>query len=227
MRRVMPVHAIAAFMNHLRITEIFHSLQGEARTVGLPTVFVRLTGCPLRCGYCDSEYAFHGGERRTLASILEEVAALGARYVCVTGGEPLAQPNCQRLLTALCDADYNVSLETSGALPIEMVDSRVSVVMDLKTPGSGEVARNLYDNIAHLKDKDQVKFVLCDRQDYEWAKFKLDEYQLSQRVGEVLFSPSYGQLAAAELAGWILADRLLVRFQMQLHKQLWGDKPGH
>lgn len=223
----MPGQKTLNAMDHLRITEIFHSLQGEARTVGLPTVFVRLTGCPLRCGYCDSEYAFHGGERRTLESILAEVATFGARYVCVTGGEPLAQPACHRLLAALCDAGYNVSLETSGALPIEAVDPRVSVVMDLKTPGSGEMGRNLYANVAHLKHEDQVKFVLCDRQDYDWAKFKLDEYQLPERVSDVLFSPSYGQLAAAELAEWILSDRLPVRFQMQLHKQLWGDKPGH
>ncbi len=211
----------------LRITEIFHSLQGESRTVGLPTVFVRLTGCPLRCGYCDSEYAFHGGERRTIDAILQEVKSLGARFVCVTGGEPLAQPLCQQLLSALCDAGYEVSLETSGALSIEAVDPRVSIVMDLKTPGSGEMERNLYENIARLSAKDQIKFVLCNREDYDWARFKIDEYQLASRVGDVLLSPSYVDLAPSDLADWILRDRLPVRFQMQLHKQLWGDKPGH
>ena len=211
----------------LRITEIFHSLQGESRTVGLPTVFVRLTGCPLRCGYCDSEYAFHGGERRTIDAILQEVKSLGARLVCVTGGEPLAQPQCRGLLSALCDAGYQVSLETSGALPVEAVDERVSIVMDLKTPGSGEIARNLYENIALLGAKDQIKFVLCNREDYDWARFKIDEYQLAGRVGDVLLSPSYADLAPSDLADWILQDRLPVRFQMQLHKQLWGDKPGH
>jgi 7-carboxy-7-deazaguanine synthase len=210
----------------LRITEIFYSLQGEARTAGLPTVFVRLTGCPLRCGYCDSEYAFHGGEKRSLDAILAAVEAYHCHHVCVTGGEPLAQPACHDLLKALADSGYSVSLETSGALPIEAVDPRVSVVMDLKTPASGEVAKNLYANIDHLKPKDQVKFVLCDRGDFEWAKFKLDEYQLAQRVGDVLFSPSYGQLPASTLAEWVLSDRLPVRFQVQLHKHLWGDEPG-
>ncbi len=211
----------------LRITEIFYSLQGESSTVGLPTVFVRLTGCPLRCGYCDSEYAFHGGERYSIDAILTRVEALGARYVCVTGGEPLAQPNCHPLLSALCDRGYRVSLETSGALAIDEVDPRVTIVMDLKTPGSGEMSKNLYDNIHVLDKKDQVKFVLCGRDDYDWAKFKLDEYRLPERVGEVLLSPSYGDLAPGELADWILQDRLPVRFQVQLHKQLWGDKPGH
>lgn len=211
----------------LRITEIFHSLQGESRTVGLPTVFVRLTGCPLRCGYCDSEYAFHGGERRSIAAIIGEVEGFGAHYVCVTGGEPLAQPVCLQLLERLCSAGYSVSLETSGALPIEAVDSRVSIVMDLKTPGSGEMDKNLYENVAHLGQKDQVKFVLCSREDYQWAKFKIDEFQLADRVGDVLLSPSYGQLSPTDLANWILADGLPVRFQMQLHKQLWGDNPGH
>ena len=213
--------------NSLRITEIFYSLQGESSTVGLPTVFVRLTGCPLRCGYCDSEYAFHGGERYSIDAILAEVEALGARYVCVTGGEPLAQPNCHPLLAALCEKGYRVSLETSGALAIDAVDPRVTIVMDLKTPGSGEVSKNLYDNINILGQKDQVKFVLCSRNDYDWAKFKLDEYRLPERVGEVLLSPSYSDLAPGELADWILQDRLPVRFQVQLHKQLWGDKPGH
>lgn len=212
--------------NSLRITEIFHSLQGEARTVGLPTVFVRLTGCPLRCSYCDSEYAFYGGEKIPLADILAKVASFGARYVCVTGGEPLAQPSCIPLLSALCDAGYEVSLETSGAMDIAMVDSRVSRVVDLKTPASGEMEKNLYANMALLEAQDQVKFVICDRRDYEWACFKVDEYQLGQRVNDVLFSPSYGQLPARELAQWILADKRQVRFQLQLHKQLWGDTPG-
>ena len=210
----------------LRITEIFYSLQGESRTVGLPTVFVRLTGCPLRCGYCDSEYAFYGGERQTLTQITQQVADYKPRYVCVTGGEPLAQPNCLPLLAALCDAGYEVSLETSGAMPIADVDPRVVRVMDLKTPGSGEVERNLYDNIALLTPKDQLKFVLCSREDYDWAKAKLFQYQLQDKVGDVLFSPSFGEVSAKALADWIVADNLPVRFQMQLHKQLWGDTPG-
>lgn len=210
----------------LRITEIFYSLQGEAATVGLPTVFVRLTGCPLRCGYCDSEYAFFGGERLSFDAILAKVDEFSPVYVCVTGGEPLAQPACLPLLVALCDAGYRVSLETSGAMDIADVDSRVSVVMDLKTPASGELDKNRYENIPLLAAKDQVKFVICDRADYEWSRFKVDEYQLLEKAGEVLFSPSFGQLTATELADWILADRLQVRFQMQLHKQLWGDKPG-
>jgi 7-carboxy-7-deazaguanine synthase len=211
----------------LKITEIFYSLQGEARTVGLPTVFVRLTGCPLRCGYCDSEYAFYGGERMSLESILEAVARYQPRYVCVTGGEPLAQRECLTLLTALCDAGYQVSLETSGAMPIEQVDTRVSRVMDLKTPGSGEVGRNLWDNLQYLNQHDQIKFVLCDRADYEWARFELDKHQLASKVSEVLFSPSFSQLKPLELAEWILQDNLPVRFQLQLHKLLWNDSPGH
>ncbi len=213
--------------NTLRITEIFYSLQGESRTLGLPTVFVRLTGCPLRCVYCDTEYAFHGGERRELDDILAEVAQYSPRYICVTGGEPLAQPECLSLLTALCDAGYEVSLETSGALPIEKVDARVSRVMDLKTPASGEMHRNLMDNIPFLTDHDQVKFVLCNREDYDWARFQLDSYQLNNRAGEVLFSPSFGQLSATDLANWIVTDNLPVRFQMQLHKILWNDAAGH
>lgn len=211
----------------LKITEIFYSLQGEARTVGLPTVFVRLTGCPLRCQYCDSEYAFYGGERMALEAILTQVAAYKPRYVCVTGGEPLAQAGCLPLLTSLCDAGYDVSLETSGAMSVQEVDSRVARVIDLKTPGSGEVNRNLWENMESLSARDQVKFVICDRADYEWARFKLDQYALAERAGEVLFSPSYGQLNPGELADWILADNLPVRFQIQLHKSLWGDKPGH
>lgn len=212
----------------LRITEIFHSLQGEARTAGRPTVFVRLTGCPLRCGYCDTAYAFSGGESRTFDAILEEVARYAPRFITVTGGEPLAQPGCAALLTALCDLPSapEVSLETSGALPIAGLDARVSVVLDLKTPGSGEVSRNLWENIPELKPADQVKFVLCDRADYEWARLKLESLALAERVGEVLFSPSTGVLAPDALAGWILEDRLPVRMQLQLHKIIWGDRPG-
>jgi len=211
----------------LRITEIFHSLQGEARTVGLPTVFVRLTGCPLRCVYCDTAYAFSGGELWAQERVLDTVAGYGARYVTVTGGEPLAQPACLPLLTALCDAGYEVSLETSGAMPVAEVDPRVVKVLDLKTPASGEMARNDYGNIEHLTRQDQVKFVICDRADYDWARFKLDEYRLAERAGDVLFSPSHGQQDARELAEWILADRLPVRLQLQLHKLLWNDEPGH
>jgi 7-carboxy-7-deazaguanine synthase len=209
----------------LRITEIFHSLQGEAASVGHPTVFVRLTGCPLRCRYCDTEYAFYGGEWRTIDDVLSEVANYGARFVCVTGGEPLAQPNCGRLLARLCDAGYCVSLETSGAMDISGLDPRVVRVMDWKTPGSGEASRNLVANLATLTEKDQVKLVLCDRADYDWAKQALVEHRLAERC-EVLFSPSHDQLEARELAEWILADRLPVRFQIQLHKYLWGDERG-
>jgi len=211
----------------VRITEIFYSLQGESRTVGMPTVFVRLTGCPLRCQYCDSEYAFFGGERMSLDEICEKVASYQPRFVCVTGGEPLAQRPCSELLTALCDQGYEVSLETSGALSLEGIDPRVVKVMDLKTPDSGEVERNLYENIALLDSKDQVKFVICSRQDYDWARFKLSEYALADKVGEVLFSPSYGQIDLKELANWIVEDNLPVRFQFQLHKLLWGDQPGY
>ncbi|MFV8784340.1 7-carboxy-7-deazaguanine synthase QueE [Microbulbifer sp. SA54] len=210
----------------LRISEIFYSLQGEARDSGRPTVFVRLTGCPLRCTYCDSEYAFYGGERMSLAEILQKVRSYPARYVCVTGGEPLAQPNCLPLLTALCDAGYQVSLETSGAMPVDKVDSRVSRVVDLKTPASGEQSRNCMENMPLLNQNDQIKFVICDRGDYDWARFTLDQYRLSERVGEVLFSPSYEQLPARQLAEWIIEDGLPVRMQLQLHKLLWGDIPG-
>jgi 7-carboxy-7-deazaguanine synthase len=209
----------------LRITEIFYSLQGEARTVGWPTVFVRLTGCPLRCQYCDTTYAFHGGESFTLEQIESKVRDYAPRYVTVTGGEPLAQPACRTLLKRLADAGYEVSLETSGALDISDIDTRVSVVMDLKTPGSGEASRNHYANIAHLKSHDQVKFVICDRADYEWSRAQVAEHRLSERC-EVLFSPSYGQMNPGTLADWILADRLPVRLQVQLHKILWGDVPG-
>ncbi len=211
----------------LRLTEIFYSLQGEARTAGLPTVFVRLTGCPLRCHYCDTAYAFTGGEIHHLDAILEQIASYRPRHICVTGGEPLAQPNCLKLLEQLCDAGYEVSLETSGALDVSGVDGRVSKVVDLKTPGSGEVGRNLYANLDHLTPNDQVKFVICSREDYDWAVSKLIEYRLEQRAGEVLFSPSHGQVVPRELAEWIVADNLPVRFQLQLHKILWNDEPGH
>lgn len=211
----------------LRLTEIFYSLQGEARTVGCPTVFVRLTGCPLRCVYCDTAYAFSGGTVYALADVLDQVASYSPRYVTVTGGEPLAQPACLPLLTALCDAGYEVSLETSGALPVHAVDSRVVKVLDLKTPASGESHRNDFSNIDCLQPRDQVKFVICDRGDYEWTRFKLDEYALASRVSDVLLSPSHGQLAPRELAEWILADNLPVRLQLQLHKLLWNDEPGH
>lgn len=211
--------------DRLRLTEIFLSLQGESRSVGWPTVFVRLTGCPLRCQYCDTAYAFHGGEWWDIDAILAEVAAHGVRHVCVTGGEPLAQKRCLALLTALCDAGYEVSLETSGAIDVAAVDPRVSRVVDLKTPGSGEMARNLLANLPLLGARDQVKFVLCDRADYEWARGMLAEHALDARC-EVLFSPSFSQVDATELAEWILADKLPVRFQMQLHKQLWGDARG-
>ena len=214
-------------MEQLRITEIFYSLQGEARTVGLPTVFVRLTGCPLRCHYCDTAYAFSGGELQSLDSILEEVAQYRPRYVTVTGGEPLAQQNAIPLLAALCDAGYEVSLETSGALDVSAVDARVVKVLDLKTPDSGECHRNLYENIPFLTPRDQVKFVVCSRSDYDWARFKIDEYMLIEKVSDVLISPSFGQIEPSELASWVLADRLQVRFQIQLHKLLWKDEPGH
>lgn len=211
--------------DRLRITEIFLSLQGEARQVGWPTVFVRLTGCPLRCGYCDTAYAFHGGEWRDIDAILAEVALHGVRHVCVTGGEPLAQKRCIGLLQRLCDAGYAVSLETSGAIDISNVDTRVSRVLDIKTPGSGEVARNRWDNLAHLTRNDQIKFVLCDRADYDWAVGVLRERELASMC-DVLFSPSHTAITPRELADWIVADRLPVRFQMQLHKLLWNDEPG-
>lgn len=211
----------------LKITEIFYSLQGEARTIGLPTVFVRLTGCPLRCGYCDSEYAFYGGERLSFEMILEKIAAFNPRHICVTGGEPLAQKECLPFLEALCDRGYEVSLETSGALPIEAVDTRVSRVMDIKTPGSGEVSRNRWENVDFLSLHDQLKFVICSREDYEWARFKVDELALAGKVSDVFFSPCHGKVKPVELAEWILADNLPVRFQLQMHKLLWNDEPGH
>lgn len=212
-------------MAQCRITEIFYSLQGESRTVGLPTVFVRLTGCPLRCGYCDTEYAFYGGEKMAITDIVEQVAGYNPRYVCVTGGEPLAQPNCIPLLTAICDLGVEVSLETSGAMDITRVDPRVVKVMDLKTPGSGEESKNRYSNIELLRQQDQLKFVICNREDYDWARTKLDEYQLTGRC-EVLFSPIHGELKPADLADWIVEDNLPVRMQLQLHKYLWGDEKG-
>ncbi|PCC99899.1 7-carboxy-7-deazaguanine synthase QueE [Halopseudomonas pelagia] len=211
----------------LRMTEIFYSIQGESRSLGLPTVFVRLTGCPLRCQYCDTAYAFSGGELMSLEQILLQVASYRPRYVCVTGGEPLAQPSAIPLLQALCEAGYKVSLETSGALDVSTVDERVSRVVDIKTPDSDEMGRNLYANLALLGQHDQVKFVICSRSDYEWARFKLDEYALADSVGEVLFSPSHAQLTPRQLAEWIVEDNLPVRFQMQLHKYLWNDEPGH
>lgn len=207
----------------LRISEIFHSLQGESTRVGLPTVFIRLTGCPLRCGYCDTDYAFSGGESLSIDTILERAALYGTRYVCVTGGEPLAQKHCLQLLTALCDKGYLVSLETSGALDISQVDSRVSRILDIKTPGSGEVEKNHWENLAHLKPSDEIKLVLCDETDYHWAQQVLKEYALTHRC-PVLFSPSFGQLDATQLAEWILRDHLPVRMQIQLHKYLWGTE---
>lgn len=217
--------AAAASADRLRITEIFLSLQGEARDAGRPTVFVRLTGCPLRCQYCDTAYAFHGGEWWTIDAIFAEVAKHGVRHVCVTGGEPLAQKRCLGLLSRLCDAGYIVSLETSGAIDIAAVDPRVSRVLDIKTPGSAEVGRNLWQNLPLLTARDQVKFVLCGRGDYEWARDVLAEHRLAERC-DVLFSPSKAELDPTELADWIVADRLPVRFQMQLHKLLWNDEPG-
>lgn len=211
--------------DRLRITEIFFSLQGESRSMGMPTVFIRLTGCPLRCGYCDTTYAFQGGEWMTLDDIIMRVKQHSARYVTVTGGEPLAQKPCLDLLKQLCDRGYHVSLETSGALDVSQVDSRVIKVMDLKTPGSGEQDKNRYENIECLTPYDQVKFVICDEADYDWSKSMLEQYDLSQRC-EVLFSPSYGSMKATVLADWIIRDELPVRFQLQLHKILWGEEAG-
>lgn len=206
----------------LRVSEVFFSLQGESTRVGLPTVFIRLTGCPLRCTWCDTEYAFSGGETRSIADIVAEAGRHGTRTVCVTGGEPLAQKNCLPLLTALCDAGFDVSLETSGALDIAPVDPRVSRIVDLKAPGSGENARNLWTNLDHLAAHDEIKIVLADRADYEWARQIIAEHHLNERCA-VLLSPVQGQLAPADLADWIVADRLPVRFQLQLHKVLWGN----
>ena len=229
----MPITAATAIddtatqraADRLRLTEIFLSVQGEARAAGWPTVFVRLTGCPLRCTYCDTAYAFHGGQWHDIDAIVAEVAAFGVRHVCVTGGEPLAQKRCLVLLSRLCDAGFDVSLETSGAIDIADVDPRVSRVVDLKTPASGEMHRNRLENLPLLTPHDQLKFVVCDRADYEWARAMVADHALHERC-EVLFSPSAQQLPARELAEWIIEDRLPVRFQMQLHKVLWGDQPG-
>ncbi|MDC9727968.1 MAG: 7-carboxy-7-deazaguanine synthase QueE [Methyloprofundus sp.] len=209
----------------LRISEIFYSLQGESKTVGLPTVFIRLTGCPLRCQYCDTSYAFSGGKITAIADIIEQVEGYQTKYITVTGGEPLAQPECLSLLEQLADKGYEVSLETSGALDVAKVDTRISKVMDLKTPASAEESRNLYANIQYLTAEDQVKFVICNREDYDWSKQKILEYQLDEKC-ELLFSPAMGQQDPTELAEWILSDQLPVRFQLQLHKILWGNKAG-
>ena len=210
----------------LRITEIFFSLQGETRRIGLPTVFIRLTGCPMRCTYCDTTYAFTGGQNMSLSGILERVAVFRPHYVTVTGGEPLAQKNCLPLLQALCDAGYEVSLETGGAIDITGVDARVMCVLDIKTPASGEAERNRWENIARLKSTDEIKFVLCDEQDYEWAKQVLQERRLAEKC-PVVFSPAHGTMNPTQLADWILRDHLPVRMQVQLHKLLWNNEPGH
>ena len=217
--------AVAKPQDRLKLTEIFLSLQGEARDAGWPTVFVRLTGCPLRCRYCDTAYAFHGGQWWEIDAILAEVARHGVRHVCVTGGEPLAQKRCLALLSKLCDAGYVVSLETSGAIDISGVDARVSRVVDIKTPGSGEVERNLWSNLPLLTAHDQVKFVVCSRADFDWAKDIVAEHRLHETC-DVLFSPSHAQVSPRELADWIVEEKLPVRFQLQLHKILWGEEPG-
>ena len=214
------------FTQQLRVTEIFHSLQGESTTVGLPTVFVRLTGCPLRCQYCDTAYAFHGGDIQNIDTMIAHIKTFDCQHVCVTGGEPLAQPGCVLLLSKLCDAGLTVSIETSGARDISTVDKRVMIVMDLKTPDSAECDKNKLENLEHLKPTDQIKFVLCSRTDYDWATHMMREHRLNERVG-VLFSPSFNQLNPKTLAEWILHDKLPVRFQLQLHKILWDDAPGH
>lgn len=213
-------------LNTLRITEIFYSLQGESTTSGLPTVFIRLTGCPLRCQYCDTAYAFNGGHIVSMDAILEKVASYHCKYVCVTGGEPLAQPGCIDLLKNLCDEGYTVSIETSGARDISQVDHGVMIVMDLKTPDSLEADKNLLSNLAYLKPRDQIKFVICSREDYLWACQMIQEHALADRV-QLLFSPSWNQIDHKQLAEWILEDHLPVRFQLQLHKILWHDAPGH
>ncbi|RKZ49872.1 MAG: 7-carboxy-7-deazaguanine synthase QueE [Gammaproteobacteria bacterium] len=216
----MPINDLT-----LKINEIFFSIQGETTRAGLPTIFIRLTGCPLRCTYCDTAYAFHDGERMTLAEIMQTISDYKSKQITVTGGEPLAQKNCRPLLEILCDAGYDVSLETSGALNIQDIDNRVARIIDLKTPASGEVDKNLYENMLHLTPQDQVKFVICDREDYEWSKEKLNEYKISAQC-EVLFSGSHGEIQSEQLANWILEDQLPVRLQIQLHKYLWGNVPG-
>lgn len=227
---IIPVTDVSA---GLRITEIFHSLQGEALTAGIPTVFVRLTGCPLRCVYCDTAYAFEGGERMSLNNIIDKVNAFPAKHICVTGGEPLAQPNCLPLLTQLCDAGYAVSLETAGALDVSQVDTRVSKVMDLKTPSSGEADKNRWANLDHITPHDQLKFVIMNRADYDWAKTQLLEKQLADKTQHIWFSPMFSlheshelPTLAKDLAEWILDDGLPVRMQLQLHKLIWADAQG-
>ncbi|WAW92294.1 7-carboxy-7-deazaguanine synthase QueE [Xanthomonas citri pv. malvacearum] len=221
----VPSEIVQSPLPRLKITEIFLSLQGEAEAVGWPTVFVRLTGCPLRCHYCDTAYAFHGGQWHDIDAIVAEVASHGVRHVCVTGGEPLAQKRCLVLLQKLCDAGFDVSLETSGALDVSAVDSRVSRVVDIKTPASGEEARNRWENLPLLTARDQIKFVICSRADYEWSREIVAAHALDRRC-TVWFSPSKSEVSPRQLADWIVADRLPVRFQMQLHKLLWNDEPG-
>jgi 7-carboxy-7-deazaguanine synthase len=211
--------------SRLRITEIFYSLQGESSFVGLPTVFIRLTGCPLRCDYCDTAYAFSGGQWMQVADILQQIKQYNATTVCVTGGEPLAQRSCCDLLKQLCDTGYQVSIETSGSIDISQVDTRVVRVMDIKTPASGEESKNKYENIQHLMQKDEVKFVLCDRADYDWAKAVLEQYHLLDKT-QVLFSPVHEGVSPGDLADWIIHDQINVRFQFQLHKFLWNNEPG-
>jgi 7-carboxy-7-deazaguanine synthase len=218
--------ALAKESQQLRVTEIFRSLQGESESVGWPTVFVRLTGCPLRCVYCDTAYAFTGGQRRAVSDIISDVRALNTKEICVTGGEPLAQPACLGLLTLLCDENFAVSLETSGAIDIADVDSRVRIVMDLKTPSSGELTKNLYANLDHLKATDEVKFVVGNSEDFQWAHAQIIKYRLDQRFS-VLISPVFDEITPVMLADWILATGLRIRMQMQLHKMVWGNDPGH
>lgn len=219
------IHSAIKYQMKLKIHEIFYSLQGESSRVGLPTVFVRLTGCPMRCVYCDTAYAFSGGSNIEISDILAKVAGYGTKYITVTGGEPLAQKGCLVLLQELCDAGYSVSLETGGAIDISPVDKRVSVILDVKTPDSGEMENNVWGNLDHLKQTDEVKFVLCSRADYEWAKEFLNQHHIAEKC-PVLFSPVYSQVNPTDLAGWVLEDKLPVRMQVQLHKILWGEKPG-